>query len=228
MSINESMSSDKKMLSLVKLVKLFVSCIQKCYLLKKIFGLRPEPRWEAQRPPDPRLQSTSIHRWLRPCYRKRGSASYIVRAVRSVRERERERLRERERERERERARERDGSDVTWNWGWVLHFPLPKICTLVLAKIFAFFLAKNLDLSFSPFEWRWVHTFRCQKRCTLRNSSHSSFCFCQMAWQGIEALKQTIEFPTALSFFSSKKWIKLIPKTIGNKKEIVRGVALGE
>ena len=40
-------------------------------------------------------------------YRKRGSASYIVREVRSVRERERQ---ERERERERrEREREREG-----------------------------------------------------------------------------------------------------------------------
>ena len=39
-----------------------------------------------------------------------------------------------------------------------------------------------------------------------------------MAWQGIEAPKQTIEFPDAPSVFSSKKWIKLIPKTIGNRK----------
>ena len=42
-------------------------------------------------------------------YRKRGSASYIVREVLSVRERERDR----EIQRERERERERDGSDVT-------------------------------------------------------------------------------------------------------------------
>ena len=46
-------------------------------------------------------------------YRKRGSASYIVREVLSVRERERERERERDTEREREREREKDGSDVT-------------------------------------------------------------------------------------------------------------------
>ena len=40
-----------------------------------------------------------------------------------------------------------------------------------------------------------------------------------MAWQGIEApKKKTIEFPAAPSF-SSKKWIKLIPKTIGNRKK---------
>ena len=38
-------------------------------------------------------------------------------------------------------------------------------------------------------------------------------------WQGIEAPKETIEFSAALSFFSSKKWIKLIPKTIGNRKK---------
>ena len=81
------------------------------------------------------------------------------------------------------------------------------------------FLAKNLHLNFLPLaEWRWVYTFRCQKRCALQNSSRSLFCFCQMAWQGIEAPKQTIEFQAAQSFFSSKKWIKIIPKTIGNRK----------
>ena len=42
--------------------------------------------------------------------------------------------------------------------------------------------------------------------------------FCQMAWQGIEAPKQTIENLAAPSFFSSKKWIKLIAKTIGNRR----------
>ena len=95
---------------------------------------------------------------------------------------------------------------------------LAKNFTLVLAKSFALFLAKSLHLRFSPLEGRWLHTFRCQKRCALRNSSRSSFCFCQMAWQGIESLKQAIEFPAAPSFFPSKKWIKLIPKTIGNRK----------
>ena len=41
-------------------------------------------------------------------YGKRGSASYIVREVREVRERERERERERYRERERDTERERE------------------------------------------------------------------------------------------------------------------------
>ena len=44
-----------------------------------------------------------------------------------------------------------------------MHFSLPKMCTLVLTKSFALFLAKKLHLSSSPLEWRWVHTFRCQK-----------------------------------------------------------------
>ena len=63
-------------------------------------------------------------------YRKRGSASYIVREVLSVRERERER--ERYRQTDRERERERDGGDVTifaLKLAMNLHFPLPKIRT---------------------------------------------------------------------------------------------------
>ena len=68
-------------------------------------------------------------------YRKRGSASYIVREMRLVSERQRER----DTERERERERERDGSDVTIVYtipcqkftqlAMSLHFPLPKIRT---------------------------------------------------------------------------------------------------
>ena len=64
-------------------------------------------------------------------YRKRGSASYIVREVHSVREREREIQRE----------REKDGSDVT--------------VVALFAMNFALLLAKNVHLSigeeFSPF-----------------------------------------------------------------------------
>ena len=140
-------------------------------------------------------------------YRKRGSASYIVREVRSARERDTE------------RESEWDGSDVTLVALKLARNFAPFVAkTLKLAMNFALFLAKNMHLSFSPLEGRWVHTFCCQKRCALQNSSCSSFCFCQMAWQGIEAPKQTIEFPAAPSFFSSKKWIKLTPKTTGNIK----------
>ena len=130
-----------------------------------------------------------------------------MREVRSVRERDTQRERERERESE---------TEVTSS------------VALKLAKKFALFLAKNLHLSFSPLKWRWVHTFRCQnvalfetvrilrKIRTLRDRLNY---LCLMAWQGMEAPKQTIEFPAAPSFFSSKKWIKLIPKIIGNRKK---------
>ena len=90
-------------------------------------------------------------------FSKRGSASYIVREVRSVRERERERERDREREteRERERERERDGTDVTivaLKLSINLRFPLPKIHTI--GDEFTLSLAKTSTFCFS------LHTSR--------------------------------------------------------------------
>ena len=58
MSINKSMSSNKKLLSLVKLVKLFVSCIQNA-TLQKIFGPLPRTPLGAQRPPPPNNINTA-------------------------------------------------------------------------------------------------------------------------------------------------------------------------
>ena len=72
-------------------------------------------------------------------YRKRGSASYIVREVHSVRERERERYRE----------REKDGSDVT-------------IVALKLAMSFALLLAKTVHLGIGE----EFCAFPCQNICT--------------------------------------------------------------
>ena len=74
-------------------------------------------------------------------YRKRGSASYIVREVLSVRERERDT----------DRQRERDGSDVTivaLKLAMNLHFPLPKIRTI--GDELTLSLAKNSHFSFLP------------------------------------------------------------------------------
>ena len=85
----------------------------------------------------------------------------------------------------RERERERDTERASERRRWRHHcrakigdefctFPCQKFAPLVLAKSSALFLTKTLHLSFFPLQWRWVHTFRCQKHCTLRNSSHSS------------------------------------------------------
>ena len=75
-------------------------------------------------------------------YRKRGSASYIVREVLSVRERERDT--------ERERERERDGSDVTIFARLAMnsHFHLPKIRTI--GDELTLSLAKNSHFLFLP------------------------------------------------------------------------------
>ena len=88
-------------------------------------------------------------------------------------------------------------------WRRVLHFSLPKICTLVSPHLNGAELVLSVAKNVALFETVPI----------LRKNSH-----CQMAWEGIEAAKQTIEFPVAQSFFSSKKWIKLIPKAIGNRK----------
>ena len=74
-------------------------------------------------------------------YRKRGSASYIVREVLSVRKRERERYRQ----------RERDGSDITivaLKLAMNLHSPLPKIRTIGDEPTLS--LAKTSHFSFLP------------------------------------------------------------------------------
>ena len=113
-----------------------------------------------------------FRRWSFWYYSKRGSASYIVREVLSVRERERERERDTERERERRKWRHHFraiGDEFTLslaknshNWRWAYTFP---------CQIFALFVSP-FTLPVSPFTersplWRWnsqwVHTFHCQK-----------------------------------------------------------------
>ena len=135
-------------------------------------------------------------------HRKRGSASYIVPEVRLERERERDREREREKERERVREREKVGDEVTLplpkirTWRWVYTFPCQKLALFV----------SSFTLPISPFlngqhcgaeiRMQWILTFCCQK------ISPSLFRLSQVA----------------RLFFPSNKWIKLIPKTIGNRK----------
>ena len=125
-----------------------------------------------------------------------------------------------QRERERERETEVTSPLSRLNWRWVLHFSLPKMCTLVLATSFALFLAKKFAPQFLPsVEWRWVHTFRCQNVALFE--THSSHC--QMAWlTGDRSSKANDRISGCTVLLSrrkkSKKWIKLIQKTIGNRK----------
>ena len=91
-------------------------------------------------------------------YRKRGSASYIVREVRSVRERSRDTERDRERRKWRHPSSAEIGEEFCtfslpkcWNWRRVLHFSWPKMCTLVSplwnGAEFTFSVAKTLHFS---------------------------------------------------------------------------------
>ena len=88
------------------------------------------------------------------------------------------------RERERKRERERDGSDITLvalklamsfalflaknlhlgNWRRVLHFSLPKVCTLISPLLngadFTLFVAKNVALLETVRILRKIHTLR--------------------------------------------------------------------
>ena len=101
-----------------------------------------------------------------------------------------------------------------------MHFSLPKMCTLVLAKSFALFLAK-ICTSVSPLLNGAEFTLSVAKNVALFETVRILRTVKWRHWQGFEAGKQTIEFPVAPFFFSSKKskkWIKLIPKTIGNRK----------
>ena len=84
---------------------------------------------------------------------------------------------------------------------------------------FALFLAKNLHVSSSTLKWRWLHAFHCQKRCTLRNSSHSSFCLSQMARQVIEEPKQATAADSTV-LLAIEKNIRLTPQTIRYKKRV--------
>ena len=144
-------------------------------------------------------------------YRKRGSASYIVREVRSVREREIQR--------EREREREIDGSDViivALKLAMRLHFPMTKICTIAVSSHFPL---PKISLFVSPFTLSCltivalkftlsvakkfalvVPTLSCTSRATSDRKPKTN--------------DQILPSPIVLPI---EKWIKLIPKTIGNR-----------
>ena len=151
-----------------------------------------------------------------------------VRYVRWERERERERDTERERERERERARERERR----KW--------PHHCRAKIGDEFTLSLAKNSH------NWRWAYTFPCQKfalfvspftlpvspfterspwwRWNSQTFSPSGFAVPPLSNGASRAASDRKPkandriLPCPILFFPSKKWIKLIPNTIGNRK----------
>ena len=105
-----------------------------------------------------------------------------------------------------------------------MHFSLPKMCTLVLATSFALFLAKKFAPQFPVPSWLALNShFPLPK--TLHFSKRFAF-FALAKWRdwhdmGSKQQSKQSNFRLHRSSFSptkSKKWIKLIPKTIGNRK----------
>ena len=152
-----------------------------------------------------------------------------VRYFRWEREREREREIQTDRERERRKWRRRHhrrakiGDEFTLslaknlhNWRWAYTFPCQKFALFV--SPFTFPVSPFAERS--PW-WRWnaqwVHTFHCQKFFRPQ-ALFSLFQMARAAQRVIENPRQMIKSCPVLFFFPSKKWIKLIPKTIGNRK----------
>ena len=142
-----------------------------------------------------------------------------VRYIRWERERERERERYRERRKWRHHCRAKIGHEFTCSLcqkfaqlAMSLHFPLPKTRTF------------RFSLHTSRLSLHWEVTIVALKFAVGSHFplpkifSPSLFPLFQMAPAArrvIENRRQTIKSCPVLLFFPSKKWIKLIPKTIG-------------
>ena len=143
-------------------------------------------------------------------------------------------VRERERERERYRQTERDGSDVTivaLILAMNLHFPLPKIRTI--GDELTLSLAKNSHFSFLPSHFPFLLSRRGHHGgAEIRNEFTLSIAknifalrLCSPLSNGTSRATSDRKpktndqiLPSPFLFCPSKKWIKLIPKTIGNRK----------
>ena len=143
-----------------------------------------------------------------------------MRVVLSVRERERERI-------------EWDGSDVTFaalKLAMNLHFPLPKIRTI--GDEFTLSLAKNSHFSFLPSHFPSLPSRRghhcgaeIPNEFTLSIAKKNFALFVPPLSNGTSRATSDRKpktndqiLPSPVLFFPTKNWIKLIPKTIGNRK----------
>ena len=138
-----------------------------------------------------------------------------------------------EREIQTDRERERDGSDVTivaLKLAMNLHFPLPKIRTI--GDELTLSLAKKSHFSFLPSHFPSLPSRRghhcgaeIRNEFTLSIAKKIFALFVPPLSDGTsrgtsDRKPKTNDqiLPSPILFFPSKKWIKLIPKTIGNRK----------
>ena len=166
-------------------------------------------------------------------YRKRGSALPIL-CVRCARWRERER--ERERDTETERQKEVTSPLSRQNWRWVYtfpcqkfaqcrkfaqlamssHFPLPKIRTFRFSLYTSRLSRSSLLLMVTVVALK----FAMSSHFPLPKILASLFRLSQLAGAARRVIENQDKWsnPAQSLFFPLKKWIKLIPKTIGNRK----------
>ena len=150
-------------------------------------------------------------------YRKRGSASYIVREVLSVRERERYR----ERRKWRHHCRAKIGDEFTLSlaknshkWRRIYTFPCQKFALFV--SPFTLPVSPFLNGHYCGAEIRNEFTLPLPKNLSLLVRNLSNGASRATSDRKLKTNDQILPSPTL--FFPSKNWIKLIPKTIGNRK----------
>ena len=141
---------------------------------------------------------------------------------------------EREIQTEGERETERDGSDITivaLKLAMNLHFPLPKIRTI--GDELTLSLAKNSHFSFLPSHFPSLPSRRGHhcgaeigNEFTLSIAKKIFALFVPPLSNGTSRATSDRKpktndqiLPSPILFFPSKNWIKLIPKTIGNRKK---------
>ena len=102
-----------------------------------------------------------------------------------------------------------------------MHFSLPKMCTLVLATSFALFLAKKFAPQFLP-SWLALNSHFPLPKTLHFSKRFAFFALSNGVIDRDRSNKANDRISGCTVLLSrrkiSKKWIKLIPKTIGNRK----------
>ena len=117
-------------------------------------------------------------------------------------------------ERERERETEEASPLSRWNWRWVYTFPIAKNWLACFVSPFALFVSPFSNSHHRGAEIRNEFTFSVAKKkrslCCDSLKRHE--------WLRTQDQWWNMCLPRPRLLFPSKKWIKIIPKTIGNRK----------
>ena len=120
---------------------------------------------------------------------------------------ERERKWDRDRGRQEQRERERDREKRKWRHDRSTEIGGEFTLSLSPNSHVSFFLSQMVFLIIVAQNWQWAHTFRWVVL----------LCFASLVWRAIKESK-TNDRTHRCTVLPIEKWIKLIPKTIGNRK----------